>query len=246
MVSGTPNGSTPTANTGYKFVGWFKDAAHTTAVDAAWVNASTKKLTPGKESGVYKAATYYAYFEPEQYVIKFQVGDNGTWTDGHRRLHRQERHAHLQHQLRHQRAHLHRHRRGHEGQHRLRFQGVGRDQPDHGAVVRTISDSSLRGERVTAARTFKAIWEPRSGYTIVYNTNGGAPAVPSQQVTWNAVIDNVMPAGAKTGRQAGLRLRRLVHQGRLQRHPHRRLRQDLRAGHRRRLASPSTATAPPP
>ena len=48
MVSGTPNGSTPTANTGYKFVGWFKDAAHTTAVDAAWVNASTKKLTPGK------------------------------------------------------------------------------------------------------------------------------------------------------------------------------------------------------
>ena len=48
MVSGIPNGSTPTANTGYKFVGWFKDAAHTTAVDAAWVNASTKKLTPGK------------------------------------------------------------------------------------------------------------------------------------------------------------------------------------------------------
>ena len=199
MVSGTPNGSTPTANTGYKFVGWFKDAAHTTAVDAAWVNASTKKLTPGKESGVYKAATYYAYFEPEQYVIKFQVGDNGTWTDGTAAS--TDKSVTLTFNTNY-------------GTNVPTYTGTGAAMkantgygfkewaeinPTTGAVVRTISDSSLRGERVTAARTFKAIWEPRSGYTIVYNTNGGAPAVPSQQVTWNAVIDNVMPAGAKTG-----------------------------------------------
>lgn len=199
MVSGTPNGSTPTANTGYKFVGWFKDAGHTTAVDAAWVNASTKKLTPGKESGVYKAATYYAYFEPEQYVIKFQVGDNGTWTDGTAAS--TDKSVTLTFNTNY-------------GTNVPTYTGTGAAMkantgygfkewaeinPTTGAVVRTISDSSLRGERVTAARTFKAIWEPRSGYTIVYNTNGGAPAVPSQQVTWNAVIDNVMPAGAKTG-----------------------------------------------
>ena len=69
--TGTPEGSTPTANAGFKFVGWFKDEACTEAADASWVSADNK-LTPGKTKNYgteetpamgYEAATYYAKFE---------------------------------------------------------------------------------------------------------------------------------------------------------------------------------------
>ena len=68
--SGTAVGSTPTANPGFKFVGWYKDEACTEAVDPSWV--TDNKLTPDKtknygtaESPVmgYEAATYYAKFD---------------------------------------------------------------------------------------------------------------------------------------------------------------------------------------
>lgn len=63
VLTGTAQGSTPTANENFRFVGWFKDAACTQAVDADWVDASNK-LTPVKEEGaVWTAATYYAKFE---------------------------------------------------------------------------------------------------------------------------------------------------------------------------------------
>ena len=70
VVTGTPKGSTPTANPGFKFVGWYEDEACTHPVDGSWVAAN--KLTPGKtrnygtvEAPVmgYEAATYYAKFE---------------------------------------------------------------------------------------------------------------------------------------------------------------------------------------
>lgn len=71
--TGTPGGSTPTANAGFKFVGWFKDEActETGKVEASWVSADNK-LTPGKTKNYgteetpamgYEAATYYAKFE---------------------------------------------------------------------------------------------------------------------------------------------------------------------------------------
>lgn len=68
--SGTAVGSTPTANPGFKFVGWYKNEACTEAVNAGWV--TDNKLTPEKtknygtaESPVmgYEAATYYAKFD---------------------------------------------------------------------------------------------------------------------------------------------------------------------------------------
>ena len=68
--SGTAVGSTPTANPGFKFVGWYKDEACTEAVDPSWVTGNM--LTPDKtknygtaESPVmgYEAATYYAKFD---------------------------------------------------------------------------------------------------------------------------------------------------------------------------------------
>lgn len=71
--TGTPGGSTPTANAGFKFVGWFKDEACTEAADASWVSADNK-LTPGKTKNYgteettamgYEAATYYAKFEAD-------------------------------------------------------------------------------------------------------------------------------------------------------------------------------------
>ena len=68
VVNGTVNGSTPTAKDGFRFVGWFKDAACTVAVDESWVDASNK-LTPQKTKDLgdnvkgYEAATYYAKFE---------------------------------------------------------------------------------------------------------------------------------------------------------------------------------------
>lgn len=70
VKSGTAVGSTPTANPGFKFVGWYKNEACTEAVNADWV--TNNMLTPDKtknygtaESPVmgYEAATYYAKFD---------------------------------------------------------------------------------------------------------------------------------------------------------------------------------------
>ena len=68
VFTGEPKGSTPTANEGFKFVGWFKDEACTQAVDETWI-AAENKLTPQKTKDLgnnvmgYEAATYYAKFE---------------------------------------------------------------------------------------------------------------------------------------------------------------------------------------
>lgn len=68
VFTGEPKGSTPTANEGFKFVGWFKDEACTQAVDETWI-AAENKLTPQKTKDLvnnvmgYEATTYYAKFE---------------------------------------------------------------------------------------------------------------------------------------------------------------------------------------
>ena len=71
VIKGTVNGSTPTAASGFKFVGWFKDPECTQQVDPTWVDTNSK-LTPGKTKNygttekpimAYEAATYYAKFE---------------------------------------------------------------------------------------------------------------------------------------------------------------------------------------
>ena len=72
VITGTVNGSTPTAANGFRFVGWFKDQACTEPVVQNWVNSSDSKLTPEKTKNYgtqdapymgYEAATYYAKFE---------------------------------------------------------------------------------------------------------------------------------------------------------------------------------------
>ena len=63
VLSGTAQGSTPAANSGFRFVGWYTDEACTTPVTAGWVDANNK-LTPVKAaSAAWTAATYYAKFE---------------------------------------------------------------------------------------------------------------------------------------------------------------------------------------
>ena len=73
VLTGEPKGSTPTAASGYKFVGWYKDEDCTQAVDDAWVTTGDK-LTPGKTKNYgteaasvmgYEGATYYAKFEAD-------------------------------------------------------------------------------------------------------------------------------------------------------------------------------------
>lgn len=64
-LSSTPIGSTPTAGAGYRFDGWYTDAACTTPVDSSWV-ASSGKINPPEAV----AATYYAKFVPANADLK--------------------------------------------------------------------------------------------------------------------------------------------------------------------------------
>ncbi len=64
IISGTVNGSVPTPDDGYRFVGWYSDEDCKTPVDSSWVDSSTGKILPQKNAdGLYKEATYYAKFE---------------------------------------------------------------------------------------------------------------------------------------------------------------------------------------
>lgn len=76
VLSGTVQGSTPTANEGYKFVGWYTDSDCKHQVDDSWVDADNK-LTPqqsvkyGDQDG-YGAATYYAKFERDVFDLTIE------------------------------------------------------------------------------------------------------------------------------------------------------------------------------
>lgn len=79
--SGSVKGSTPTPNSGYKFVGWYTDAGCTQQVDKSWVGANNK-LTPQKNaSGQFEAATYYAKFERD--VFDLTIKKTGEKIDQH-------------------------------------------------------------------------------------------------------------------------------------------------------------------
>lgn len=76
VLTGTAEGSTPTPNAGYKFVGWFEDEACTQQVKSSWVGADNK-LTPQKSvkydsKDGYGAATYYAKFERDVFDLTIE------------------------------------------------------------------------------------------------------------------------------------------------------------------------------
>ena len=81
--TGTPNGSTPTANSGYRFVGWFTDEACTNPVPAEWVGADNKLVPQKNADDLYEAVTYYAKFESSLTTLNirktgFDAADAGT------------------------------------------------------------------------------------------------------------------------------------------------------------------------
>ena len=68
VMTGEPKGSTPTANPGYRFVGWFTNETCDTRVEnviTGAVDPTTNKMTPQKRpnDNCHFAATYYALFE---------------------------------------------------------------------------------------------------------------------------------------------------------------------------------------
>lgn len=84
-ITGTASGSTPKAEDGYKFVGWYKDEECNDAVDGDWVKDD--KLTPEKTKNYgtgekpimgYEAATYYAKFEDD--VAQLTITKQGAYS----------------------------------------------------------------------------------------------------------------------------------------------------------------------
>ena len=70
VITGEVKGSTPTANPGFKFVGWFMNEPcdiHVESVITGAVDPTTNKMTPQKRpsDNLHFAATYYAKFEPD-------------------------------------------------------------------------------------------------------------------------------------------------------------------------------------
>ena len=80
-ITGVPTGSTPTAESGYRFVGWFLDFTCTVPADASMIDASTGKLKPTKADGDVWASQsiFYAKFEPE--FVDLTVTSKGAHVD---------------------------------------------------------------------------------------------------------------------------------------------------------------------
>ncbi len=85
-LSGSPKGSTPIAEGGYHFVGWYRDEACRNPVNPAWVEQDTNKLIPQAEDGYFAERTYYALFERNTADLTistdFPSGNNYRPVDG--------------------------------------------------------------------------------------------------------------------------------------------------------------------
>lgn len=182
MVNGTVQGATATANAGHTFKGWYSSAA-CNASDLITTNAT---LTPSKVGGVFAAATYYALFEIDKFTVTFKVGDHGTWTDGSTT----DKTATINYNS-----------------------TVGTNAPTYkgatGYGFKNWTDqagntyTSLNNVRITADTTFTINWEPRTGYTVEYNTNGGTPSIANQSVQWTTNLWNNMTTDAKNLKRQG-------------------------------------------
>lgn len=176
MAATAAQGSTATANTGYRFLGWFTDAAGTTPVNSAWVSGT--KLTPGKVGGVFTDATYYAKFAPEQYTITFNAGANGTFADG-----TTTKTVTLDYNT-------------------TLGSNVPGTKANTGYQFKNWSDgtktyASITGEKVTGNKTYTVMWDEKTGYTVVYDSNGARVNPASQSANWTAVINDIMNSDAK-------------------------------------------------
>lgn len=182
MVNGTVQGATATANAGHTFKGWYSSAA-CNASDLITTNAT---LTPSKVGGVFAAATYYALFEIDKFTVTFKVGDHGTWTDGTTT----DKTATINYNST-------------VGSNAPAYKGVTGYGFKHWIDQAGKTYTSLTNVRITADTTFTIVWEPRTGYTVEYNTNGGTPSIANQSVQWTTNLWNNMTTDAKNLKRQG-------------------------------------------
>lgn len=83
VKSGVVNGSVPTPNDGFKFIGWYLDEDCTIPVDSSWIDSNTGKIIPQKNAnGFYQEETYYVKFEATNIdlTIKKSYPDNADYS----------------------------------------------------------------------------------------------------------------------------------------------------------------------
>ena len=206
MASGTAAGATATAATGHVFRGWFKDAAGTQAVDSSWLSGTNSNvIKPLKVDGIYAAGpvTYYALFEVEEYTVQFNIGDTtmGGWADGSSNVTKQTANP-IPYNTALGAANV----PGVKGKTGYGFVAWNTKADGTGTSYTDLSTYKVMGPDVI----FYAQWEPRDGYTIHYNPNGGNLTTVTQttvsggaKLKWTDVVNNVMLSDAKNMKKLG-------------------------------------------
>lgn len=206
MASGTAAGATATAATGHVFRGWFKDAAGTQAVDSNWLSgANSNVIKPLKVNGIYAAGpvTYYALFEVEEYTVQFNIGDTtmGGWADGSTNATKQTANP-IPYNTALGAANV----PAVKGKTGYGFVAWNTKADGTGTSYTDLSTYKVMGPDVI----FYAQWEPRDGYTIHYNPNGGNLTTVTQttvsggaKLKWTDVVNNVMLSDAKNMKKLG-------------------------------------------
>ena len=205
MASGTAAGATATAATGHVFRGWFKDAAGTQAVDSSWLpGANSNVIKPLKVDGIYAAGpvTYYALFEVEKYTVTFDIGDTtmGGWADGSTNATKQTANP-----IPYNTALGASNVPAVKGKTGYGFVAWNTKADGTGTSYTDLSTYKVMGPVI-----FYAQWEPRDGYTIHYNPNGGNLTTVTQttvsggaKLKWTDVVNNVMFSDAKNMKKLG-------------------------------------------
>lgn len=206
MATGTAAGATATAATGHVFRGWFKDAAGTQAVDSSWLSgANSNVIKPLKVDGIYAAGpvTYYALFEVEEYTVQFNIGDTtmGGWADGSSNVTKQTANP-VPYNTALGAANV----PAVKGKTGYGFVAWNTKADGTGTSYTDLSTYKVMGPDVI----FYAQWEPRDGYTIHYNPNGGSLTAVTQttvsggaKLKWTDVVNNVMLSDAKNMKKLG-------------------------------------------
>ena len=205
MATGTAAGATATAATGHVFRGWFKDAAGTQAVDSSWLSgANSNVIKPLKVDGIYAAGpvTYYALFKVEEYTVQFNIGDTtmGGWADGSSNVTKQTANP-----IPYNTALGASNVPAVKGKTGYGFVAWNTEADGTGTSYTDLSTYKVMGPVI-----FYAQWEPRDGYTIHYNPNGGSLTTVTQttvsggaKLKWTDVVNNVMLSDAKNMKKLG-------------------------------------------
>lgn len=206
MATGTAAGATATAATGHVFRGWFKDAAGTQAVDSSWLSGvNSNVIKPLKVDGIYAAGPviYYALFEVEEYTVQFNIGDTtmGGWADGSSNVTKQTANP-----IPYNTALGASNVPAVKGKTGYGFVAWNTKADGTGTSYTDLSTYKVMGPDVI----FYAQWEPRDGYTIHYNPNGGNLTTVTQttvsggaKLKWTDVVNTVMLSDAKNMKKLG-------------------------------------------